>query len=144
MSQVVSQLIGAGVMKPGTNISADYRGQRLQATITPDGQVDFRGAKYKSPSAAGAAAKQFVSGKFLATDGWTFWHYTDQDGARVPLSVAREQYIAKQKSITGEVERRMLLLTRPKSRRLGSPRSGNPSVCITRLVDVLLLCEKPS
>jgi hypothetical protein len=97
----VSQLIGAGVIQVGTNISADYRGQRLQATITSDGQVEFRGAKYKSPSAAGAAAKQFVSGKFLATDGWTFWHYTGQDGAWVPLSVARDQYVAKQKNIRG-------------------------------------------
>jgi hypothetical protein len=99
MSQVVSQLIEAGVMRPGTSISADYRGQTLQATITSDGQVDFRGAKYKSPSAAGAAAKQFVSGKYLATDGWTFWHYTDGDGVRVPLSIARDQYIAKRKSV---------------------------------------------
>jgi hypothetical protein len=57
MSQVVSQLIRAGVMQPGTQISADYRGHALQATITADGQIDFRGANYKSPSAAGAAAK---------------------------------------------------------------------------------------
>jgi hypothetical protein len=98
MSQVVSQLIDAGVMLPGTDISAEYRGKRLQATITPDGQVDFRGAIYKSPSAAGAAAKQFVSGKYLATDGWTFWHYVNHEGSRVPLSVARDN-ISKSKRL---------------------------------------------
>ncbi len=101
MSDVIPQLIQAGVMRPGTEISADYKGQKLRATITPDGQIEFRGARYKTPSAAGAAAKTSISGSYISTDGWTFWHYTDHDGARVPLSVAREQYLTKQKTSAG-------------------------------------------
>jgi hypothetical protein len=96
-SEVVPRLLRDGILRAGLEISADYRGETLVATITSDGQVKFRGAKYKSPSAAGAAAKAFVSGKFMATDGWSFWSYMDGNGANVPLSVAREHYLAKHK-----------------------------------------------
>jgi hypothetical protein len=97
-SDVVATLMREGLLQPGMKISAIYHGQSLQATITPDGQVEFGRAKYKSPSAAGAAAKQSVTGKYKATDGWGFWHFTDPSGARVPLSVARQQYLAKHPS----------------------------------------------
>jgi hypothetical protein len=94
----VATLMRGGLLQSGMRISANYHGQLLQATITADGQVEFGSAKYKSPSAAGAAAKQSVTGKYMATDGWDFWHYIDKSGARVPLSVARQQYLAKHPS----------------------------------------------
>jgi hypothetical protein len=97
-SEVVATLMREGLLQSGMRISSIYHGQSLQATITSDGQVEFGRAKYKSPSAAGAAAKQSVTGKFMATDGWDFWHFTDRSGARVPLSVARQQYLAKHPS----------------------------------------------
>jgi hypothetical protein len=94
-SEVIPLLLREGLLTAGMRIVGDYRGHELTASITPDGRIDFRGAVYSSPSAAGAAAKQFVSGKFLATDGWSFWHYVD-GGAKVNLSVARQKYLSKQ------------------------------------------------
>jgi hypothetical protein len=99
MSEIVPLLVREGVLKVGTEITADYHGRALKATIASDGQVEFRGAKYKSPSAAGAAAKQYVTGKYVATDGWYFWRYFDKDGKQVPLSAARLTYLANRKSV---------------------------------------------
>jgi hypothetical protein len=97
-SEVVATLMHEGLLQSGMRISANYHGQPLEASITPDGQVEFGRAKYKSPSAAGAAAKHSVTGKYMATDGWDFWHFTDRGGARVPLAVARQQYLANHPS----------------------------------------------
>jgi hypothetical protein len=36
--------------------------------------------------------------QFMATDSWDFWHFTDRSGSSVPLSVARQQYLAKHPS----------------------------------------------
>lgn len=96
MSQVVPQLVRKGILSTNTTLFADFREKSLTATISADGQIEFRGATYKSPSAAGAAAKQFVTGKYVATDGWYFWHFIDADGKRVPLSKARLAYFAEQ------------------------------------------------
>jgi hypothetical protein len=91
-SEVISVLVDRGLLKAELELVADYRGHSLKANITPNGQIEFRGANYQSPSAAGAAAKQSVTGQYMATDGWLFWHYRDEGGEIVPIKAARERF----------------------------------------------------
>ncbi|MGH9109308.1 MAG: hypothetical protein ACRDY3_07585 [Acidimicrobiales bacterium] len=54
------------------------------------------GAVYKTPSGAGAAAKEYAVGHPLpaakkATDGWLFWHTPDADHSLVPLKALRRR-----------------------------------------------------
>jgi hypothetical protein len=94
-SEVVPLLVREQILRSGTEIYANYKGHALMATVTPDGNVDFRGAVYNSPSAAGAAAKQSVAGQFIKTDGWKFWAYMNGDGVRVPLKAAKLAYLKR-------------------------------------------------
>jgi hypothetical protein len=93
-SHVLSVLIERGLLKRQEELSGDYFGKSLSARIADDGKVEFRGTKYQSPSAAGAAAKQSVTGKFMATDGWSFWHYKDENGELVPIKSALQRFLA--------------------------------------------------
>jgi len=97
-SEVISVLVEQGLIKSQSQLFGEYLGQSLSARLTPDGKVEFRGAVYQSPSAAGAAAKQSISGKFMATDGWSFWQYKDEVGNLVPIKAARQKYLALSKS----------------------------------------------
>ncbi len=97
-SEVLSVLINRGLLQQNAELSSEYMGHSLTARITKAGHVEFRGATYLSPSAAGAAAKQSVSGKFMATDGWSFWHFKDDAGQLVPIKTARQRFLELNKS----------------------------------------------
>lgn len=94
-SEVISLLMQRGFLEAGSELAADYQGKSLTAKIIADGKVEFRGAKYASVSAAGAAAKQSVSGQFAATDGWSFWRVRDVAGQLVPISTLRQRLKAQ-------------------------------------------------
>jgi hypothetical protein len=81
-----------GHLKAEAELFAEYYEKKVNAKITHDGQVEFRGVNYQSPSAAGAAAKQSIAGKFMPTNGWEFWHYLDRDGNLIPLEAAKQKY----------------------------------------------------
>ncbi|MBX3435304.1 MAG: hypothetical protein KF847_18460 [Pirellulales bacterium] len=90
----IGVLIANGYLSVGQKLSASYLGETIVATLTKDGKVNVAGTDYESVSAAGAAAKNQVSGKgFLATDGWSFWSTTDH-GEQVPIGAIRDRYIA--------------------------------------------------
>jgi hypothetical protein len=91
-SQVLSVLLKHGHLKAEAELFAEYYDKKVNAKITHDGQVEFRGVNYQSPSAAGAAAKQSIAGKFMPTNGWEFWHYLDRDGNLIPLEAAKQKY----------------------------------------------------
>ncbi len=46
-----------------------HKGFEYNASLRRDGRISFSGETYKSPSAAGVAARG------RSTNGWTFWHY---------------------------------------------------------------------
>ena len=46
-----------------------HKGFEYTASLRRDGRISFSGETYKSPSAAGFAARGH------STNGWTFWHY---------------------------------------------------------------------
>ena len=86
-------LIQGGMLSAPVEIEGIFRGTHLQATIEEDGQVVFDGETHKSLSAAAVAAKQSVSGKRHASNGWNFWWCHDpKTGKLVKLLDLRERY----------------------------------------------------
>lgn len=77
----LTDLVKAGIVRPGSTLTGDYRGGRRTAEVLPDGKVGFGGDEL-SLSAAGAAAKVDIAGPGLPetarqTDGWDFWKAPD-------------------------------------------------------------------
>ncbi|EIV94885.1 putative type IV restriction endonuclease [Frankia sp. QA3] len=77
----LTDLVKAGIVRPGSTLTGDYRGGRRTAEVLPDGKVNFGGDEL-SLSAAGAAAKVDIAGPGLPetarqTDGWDFWKAPD-------------------------------------------------------------------
>ena len=75
--QDLADLFARGILKPDTTLVATYRGHKLTATITKEGQISFGGQTFDSPSTAGSVARHSVApsktGKPPATNGWDFW-----------------------------------------------------------------------
>ena len=71
----LADLIGAGLMEPGTTLYARKAHDYHPATVLSDGRIDVDGEVFDSPS--GAAKK--VTGK--GTNGWWFWKL-DTEGNR--------------------------------------------------------------
>ena len=87
----LADLIGDGLLKAGVRLFCEYKGQTLEATLLADGDVKYEGRQYSSPSAAGAAARQTVTGRQMSTNGWKFWQVEVEGGAQT-LRHIREAY----------------------------------------------------
>jgi hypothetical protein len=64
-------------------IFADYRGTHIEATVDEFGGIHLGQHTYASPSMAAVAARKehgYAGEGKAATNGWTFWRYTDADG----------------------------------------------------------------
>jgi len=93
-----TDLITAGLIQPPLDLHKNYLGQALSARIESDGSVTFQGTTYRSLSMAGSAARVAAgySGRSgaPATNGWTFWQFTDADGQSKSIDVPRHLYLA--------------------------------------------------
>jgi hypothetical protein len=95
----VQDLIGANLIRPPLALTQKYLGQEVTARIETDGRVSFGGQTYKSPSVAAAMARAAVKGapppprKYWQTNGWTFWHYRDEDGQLRELAALRDEFL---------------------------------------------------
>jgi hypothetical protein len=87
----LADIIRAGVLVPPVKLFRIYRGTKLEATLLPDGKVEFHQHVYDTCSAAGEAARNSVTGKRHNTNGWTFWQYQGVDGNTLQLRDARSQ-----------------------------------------------------
>jgi hypothetical protein len=85
-SETVADLIGAGLLKPGTQLVPLRKNLTTVATVLPDGQLRVAGDQYGSLSAAAKA----VSGK-VAEAGWDFWGSPSGEGGYVPLATLRSR-----------------------------------------------------
>lgn len=54
----------------------------------------FGGRRYSSPSGAGPAPRETVTGRKMATGGWTFWR-VEVDGKAQTLSDVRNVYLKR-------------------------------------------------
>ena len=91
----LADLIAADVFKAPARLFSKYKGRTFEATLLADGQVEFQGQRYGSPSAAGGAACATVTGRKMSTDGWMFWKVEGDDGRLRELTHARSQFIAQ-------------------------------------------------
>jgi predicted type IV restriction endonuclease len=91
---MLPEVIAAGLLSPPIQLFRKYKGQRLEATLLPDGKVEFQGTRYDSCSSAAEAARQVVVGRRMNTNGWDFWQYLDASGKKFTLFDCRSRLLA--------------------------------------------------
>jgi hypothetical protein len=101
-SVALADLIAAKILTPPLKLFRKYKGQVVEASLLPNGQIMFQGVAYASCSQAGAAARKSVTGQQLSTNGWSFWQYHDGAGNRRPLEDARRDFVKTKKGQQGE------------------------------------------
>jgi Restriction Enzyme Adenine Methylase Associated len=88
----LAKIVAAAPERFPLKIVAHYQGQTVEATIEAPGVVHFDRAVFKSLSTAANEARKSVgytgAGR-VATNGWTFWRFVDDDGAEKTLDVLR-------------------------------------------------------
>jgi hypothetical protein len=89
----LADVIAASLLAPPVTLFRKYKGHRLEATLQPDGRVEFRGDPYDSCSTAAEYARSTVTGRRMNTNGWSFWQYLGQDGKPHLLDEIRQNFI---------------------------------------------------
>jgi hypothetical protein len=65
----------------------------LEATLQPDGQVEFEGTVYRTCSTAAEQARATVTGRKMNTNGWAFWQFDSAGGIPKTLEAVRAQFL---------------------------------------------------
>jgi hypothetical protein len=92
-SASLSDVVHAGLLPVPIQLFRKYRGKMLQATLRPDGKVDFEGTVFDSCSSAAEHARSTITGRRMNTNGWAFWQYADADGKKQTLFNARQRFL---------------------------------------------------
>jgi len=92
----LSDLIRDGHLSAPLRLFRRYKGQTLEATLLPDGRIEFRGDTYPSCSTAAEMARSTVTGRKMNTNGWQFWLFLDASGKKQELLEARARYLESQ------------------------------------------------
>lgn len=87
----LTDLISASLLSPPLKLFRKYKAHRLEATLRPDGMVEFNGKTYDSCSTAAEYARGTVTGRKMNTNGWVFWQYEDADLQTRTLDHARKK-----------------------------------------------------
>lgn len=88
----LADLIAAGLLKPQARLFTRYRGRDFEAKLLSNGQVEFEGQRYATPSAAGEAARATITGRKMNTNGWSFWQVKDAAGQIMTLGDVRRAF----------------------------------------------------
>lgn len=75
----------AGLVQRKTKLFRTYKGKAINASLSPEGVILYKGKKFTSPSGAARA----VVGQHRAINGWHFWYIQDAAGDWVKLSELR-------------------------------------------------------
>ena len=89
----LAKLIDEAYLSPPIRLFRKYRGRMMEATLFPDGSVEFQGKRYPSCSTAAETARSTVTGRRMNTNGWSFWQYEDEKGKKETLLDVRERYL---------------------------------------------------
>jgi hypothetical protein len=89
----LKDLIHADFLKPPLRLFRTYKGKVLEATLHPDGTVEFLGTRYPSCSTAAEAARGSVTGRRMNTNGWVFWQFREGQGQPHELIEVRQRYL---------------------------------------------------
>lgn len=90
----LAEIIRAGLISPPVRLFRKYMGSVLEATLLPDGSVEFQGKNYPTCSTAAEHARSTKTGRRMNTNGWSFWQYLDGNGKKQTLFDAREKFLA--------------------------------------------------
>jgi hypothetical protein len=93
----LSDLIRSGQLRAPLKLFRKYKGRMMEATLLPDGDVEFKGKRYQTCSTAAEEARSTVTGRRMNTNGWSFWQFVDGDGKTRTLFDVRERYLAENK-----------------------------------------------
>lgn len=85
----LSDLIATGSLTPPVPLHCEYRGRSFEASVLDSGEIEFQGQRYATPSAAASAARETVTGRPMATNGWSFWRFDGADGQTRELGSVR-------------------------------------------------------
>lgn len=94
-SVTLESLIRASLLAPPLRLFRKYKGHQLEATLLPNGKIEFRGSTYDTCSTAAEYARGAVTGRKMNTNGWVFWQYLDKDGKKQILDAVRQKMIGK-------------------------------------------------
>jgi hypothetical protein len=86
-------VINAKLLNTPLRLFRKYKGSVLEATLHPDGTIEFQGKRHSSCSTAAEIARGTVTGRRMNTNGWMFWQYRDGQGKTRELSEARQSYL---------------------------------------------------
>ena len=79
------ELIEAGLLRPGQELRAWYKGREYKAQVDDRGWIVYGGTKCWSPTEAG----RHVTGS--ECNGWRFWRFRDVDGEWRPIDELRRR-----------------------------------------------------
>jgi tetratricopeptide (TPR) repeat protein len=88
----LGDILAGGLLRAPLGLFRQYKGQRLEATLQPDGRVLFQGQVYDTCSTAAEYARGTVTGRRMNTNGWTFWQYVGDSGQPQTLDSARQRF----------------------------------------------------
>jgi hypothetical protein len=89
----LSDIVAAKCVQTPVRLTRKYRGQEFEATLRPDGKVEFDGEVFESCSRAAGVARGKVTGQPMSTNGWAFWQFVGSDGKNRTLGDARQQLL---------------------------------------------------
>ncbi len=86
-SESIADLITAGLLQPKTTLQPLRKGLTETAQVLPNGTLKIGSTTYDSLSSAARAAARFKHGYTgdgrAATNGWVWWRFVDEAGARL-------------------------------------------------------------
>jgi len=90
----LAEIIGASILSPPVKLFRKYKGKMMEATLLPDGGVEFQKTRYNTCSTAAETARSTITGRRMNTNGWSFWQYTGAGDKTLTLADARNQFLA--------------------------------------------------
>ena len=91
----LADLMAAGTLSTPLQLFRKYKGKLLEATLLPDGRVEFGKQFFDTCSRAAEAARESVTGRRMNTNGWVFWQFDGGAGKAKTLEAARAAYLNK-------------------------------------------------
>jgi hypothetical protein len=90
----LADIVKAGLLPAPVGLFRRYKGQMIEATLLPDGQIEFRGKSYANCSTVAEVARATVAGRRISTNGWKFWRFLDPKGNKCTLASIRSAFLA--------------------------------------------------
>jgi hypothetical protein len=80
----IRDLMDAGLLHEGETLFFSIHPE-IQANVMSDGNLEFKGAMYNSPSRAALAARG------ISVNGWVVWKTRNSDGELISIGTLRER-----------------------------------------------------